>query len=257
MGQNFLRDPNIAKRQVLLAGIEPGERVLEIGGGHGILTKMLAETGADVTCIEKDPGLAAELCLAAPSVNIIEADALDIRWPDFDRFVANIPYSISTDLTLKLLGCDFQRAVVMYQEEFARRLAATTGSGDWSRLGVRAGYRHELSIAFKVSRNSFYPPPKVDSAVVVIEPVEPMVDVLDENIFFALVNILFSHRRKKARNNLISGLHVLSRKSGVDENRIEDMVRVWDMGDERIETISMEDIADLSNIISGMGGQGD
>ncbi|MCK4718515.1 MAG: ribosomal RNA small subunit methyltransferase A [Thermoplasmata archaeon] len=241
-------DENIACRQVALAHIEKGDRVLEVGGGHGMLTGLLKEAGASLTCIEKDAVLAKELTTRFPEVRTIHEDALQVEWPPSDVFVSNIPYVISSQISLRILKQGFKRAVVMYQDEFARRITAGPGSKTYSRLGVKMQYKNRCHIAFTVPRAAFSPPPNVDSAVVVIEPTSPTIEAVDEKAFFKLVDVLFSHRRKKARNNIIGARHLFTTKERADE--LEAIVRDWPLGDKRVESISIQDMVELSNRLS-------
>ena len=245
MGQHFLSVKRVAERIVSFADISCGEKILEVGGGHGILTGILVDSGAEVTCIEKDSMLASELKLRFPEVKVVEGDALSVPWGSFDRFVSNIPYSISTDLTLKLIGCSFKKSVVMYQEDFARRLVSQQGSKDYSRLGIKVQYGHRLEFGFRVPKSAFFPPPKVDSAVVSLEPQECPLDLDNEDIFFKVVDALFSHRRKKAKNNILSFFNSYGK-----EDAILDILEEWPHSDSRVETISMKDMAVLANMIS-------
>jgi 16S rRNA (adenine1518-N6/adenine1519-N6)-dimethyltransferase len=202
-GQNFLTDDRVAARQVGYAGIAPGDRVLEVGPGFGILTQKLVEASDDVTCIEVDAVLAEHVRRTfGDRVALIEGDALKERFPPFDVFVSNLPYSISTPIIFKLLEHDFRRAVVMVQREFADRMTADVGSPDYSRLTVNLFHRADCELLEKVPRSRFDPVPKVDSAVVGITPRPAPYAVADEATFFRVTETAFNHRRKKIGTSL-------------------------------------------------------
>ncbi|MCD6461809.1 MAG: ribosomal RNA small subunit methyltransferase A [Thermoplasmata archaeon] len=280
MGQHFLRDPRVADRQVALADVKEGDVVLEIGGGRGFLTERLAaaaeRVGARVVVIEKDPGLAGMLkdrygyhSGYGSVVEVIEGDALEIGWPSFSLLVANIPYVISSPLTMKVVeagqrkGGGFRRAVVMYQLEFARRLAAPPGTREVSRLGIKVQSTHSVRLAFRVPRGAFSPPPKVDSAVVVIEPLENPPIIEDREVFSTLADLLFSRRRKKVANILRPGAipWPLGEEGWM---RLREVLgtpreRTWrtttdadekPMGEKRPERLTMEEMVYLANTIT-------
>ena len=240
-------DQNIADYQVALAEILPEDRVLEVGGGHGVLTQRLEKTGAKITCIEKDRELAEELRLLFSNIEIIEGDALHMEWPEFDVFVSNVPYAISSELTMKLIDHSFRKAVLMYQEEFAHRIVEGPGSKTYSRIGVKVQYAHACKLQKKVPPGAFSPPPKVNSAIITIEPSDPTMNTEDLNTLHNVVDVLFSHRRKKARNNLWS-----ARKRLVAEENypaLDNLLKQWQMSENRVEHIHLSDMVRLANAI--------
>jgi 16S rRNA (adenine1518-N6/adenine1519-N6)-dimethyltransferase len=239
MGQNFLIDDRVADRQILFAQITKDDVVLEVGPGLGVLTNRLAEKAGKVFAIEMDRRLAAHLRATLPgNVELIEGDALEVEFPVFDKFVSNLPYSISSPIIFKLLDHRFQRAVVMLQKEFADRMVAAPDTDDYSRLTVNVFYRAECRILEKVPRSRFWPAPKVDSAVVELVPRAPPFKVEDEKLFFKLVEVLFQQRRKKIGT-------VLKMKGYMSSEERADVPFV----DLRIEALSPEQIGELSNAV--------
>ena len=197
-GQNFLIDDRVADRHIGYAGIERSDRVLEVGPGLGILTRRLIEVSDDVTCIEIDDILADYITETyGDRLNLIHADAVKAKFPEFDVFVSNVPYSVYTPIIFKLLDHSFRTAVVMVQKEFADRMVADVGSPDYSRLTVNLFYRADCEIMETVPASRFNPRPKVDSALVRITPRKAPFDVLDEKVFFKVTEVAFNHRRKK------------------------------------------------------------
>jgi len=207
MGQVFLMDKNIIRIIVDFAEIEEGETILEIGSGPGNLTKELLSKGAKVTAIEKSKEYFDLLSVTlkeeidSGKLNLIHGDAVDIEFPYFDKIVSNIPYSISSPITFKLLNYNFKMGIIMYQKEFAKRLVAKVGSKDYSRLSIDLYYFADAEILRYVPKSCFYPVPEVDSAIVKIIPRKKF-SVKDEKNFFNLTKILFSQRRKKIKNIL-------------------------------------------------------
>jgi 16S rRNA (adenine1518-N6/adenine1519-N6)-dimethyltransferase len=211
LGQHFLNNPWAAEKMVAALSLHEGESVLEIGPGAGALTRVLLETGARVTAVEKDERLVQDLHaifpaeIAAGRLHIIESD---IR--DFDpgahalgnySLAANIPYYITGEIIRQFLTANTQptRIALLIQKEVADRIVATKGS--MLSVSVRA-YGEPLIIA-KVSRGHFSPPPSVDSAIILIEKISRafFIDV-DESIFFRVVRAGFASKRKFLANNL-------------------------------------------------------
>lgn len=202
-GQNFLIDDRVADKHIGYAGIQKNDRVLEVGPGLGILTRRLIEASDDVTCIEIDDILAEYISGEfGDRLDLIHADAVKAPFPEFDVFVSNLPYSVSTPIIFKLLDYSFRTAVVMVQKEFADRMVADVGSPDYSRLTVNLFYRADCEIMETVPASRFNPRPKVDSALVRITPRKAPFDVLDEKTFFKVTEIAFNHRRKKIGTSL-------------------------------------------------------
>jgi len=252
-GQHFLIDKNILSKIIEAAKIKKGEKVLEIGSGIGTLTFALASQGAEVVTIEKDRGavsLVKELACRYPNVKIITGDVLKI---DFDeilkeslswKVVSNPPYSIASPILFKLISFrkKFSSIILMLQREFARRLVAKLDSEDYSFLSVKAQFYMNIEIIHKVSRNVFFPPPKVDSAIVLLKPLEsPKVKVSDEDLFFKIADAMFRMRRKNLKNSL----KPLSLPAEFYENSPIDLTR-------RGETLSLEEIGILTDFISNI-----
>ena len=236
-GQNFLIDGRVADRHISYAGIREGDRVLEVGPGLGILTERMVDLPCDLTCIELDDILAEYITETfGDRLTLIHGDAVKVRFPEFDVFVSNLPYSVSTPIIFKLLDHDFRTAVVMVQKEFADRMVADVGSPDYSRLTVNLFYRADCEIMETVPASRFNPRPKVDSALVRITPRKAPFDVIDEKLFFKVTEITFNHRRKKIGTSLKSAGLV---KPG------------WNIPylDERVENLRPAEIAEIADAI--------
>lgn len=204
LGQHFLRDPAILRRIAAATAAGPGDTVLEIGPGPGGLTAALAGTGARVVAIEKDTELIAPLAARIPSVIIADGDALEIDWHALAgpaRFIiaGNIPYNITSPLIDKALEPPMpERVVFLVQKEVAERVAAAPGKGSYGALSVGVQSVAKVERLFTVPAGAFTPPPKVDSALLRLTPLErPLVEHAERAGFRTLVVGLFGLRRKQ------------------------------------------------------------
>lgn len=218
LGQNFLLDPVVLDKIADAADIDDG--VLEVGPGFGVLTKRLCETGKKVVSVEIDKRLIPVLDFTLAefdNVKIIEKDILktDVKAlinEEFDgkkiSVAANLPYYITTPIITKLIEekLPIKNIVVMVQKEVAERIAAKPGKKDYGAISVLCQYYTNPRLVTIVPKGSFYPAPKVDSAVLCMEVQDkPNVDVLDEKLFFKVVRSAFAQRRKTLLNCLASG----------------------------------------------------
>jgi len=201
LGQHFLMDRGATMRIAGYAELKPGDNVLEIGPGTGNLTEALASRAGHVYAVEIDPDLAAQLSGRFSNVQVIKGDALKVELPHYNKIVSNLPYQISSRITYRLLSRPFETAVLMYQWEFAQRLAAAVGSEEYGRLAMVVGFFCRIEILEKVSKMAFRPVPQVDSAIVRLQPRldRPEADPAD---FMRLVEGLFNNRRTKVKKGL-------------------------------------------------------
>lgn len=250
-GQHILRDEGVIDRQIEYAKLTKKDTVLEIGPGLGALTFKLAKKAGKVVAIEKDPVLYSYLKDKIPkNVLLTKGDVLEVDFPDFDVAVSNLPYQISSPVTFKLLEHGFIRAILMYQKEFAERMTATCGEKDYSRLSVNIYYRAECRILELVSKDSFFPVPEVDSAIVELIPRTPPFEVLSEDLFFGLVKNLFAYRRKKIKNSLENCLADILGDSRIEDlSALKKIIKDMPFADERVEDLSPEKIGMLADKI--------
>jgi 16S rRNA (adenine1518-N6/adenine1519-N6)-dimethyltransferase len=212
LGQNFLTDPNTARRIVRLAGLEPGDRVVEVGPGVGSLTTALADAGARVTAIELDRHLIPALreALGGRDVEVRNEDALKVDWPaTLDggpwQMVANLPYNVATPVVIGALETApmITRFLVMVQREVGERLAAGVGDDAYGAVSLKVSYFATARVVGTVSPNVFLPRPNVESALVQMERhPSPPVEMRDPAAMFELVRAGFATRRKTLRNTL-------------------------------------------------------
>ncbi|HTD81503.1 MAG TPA: 16S rRNA (adenine(1518)-N(6)/adenine(1519)-N(6))-dimethyltransferase RsmA [Thermoplasmata archaeon] len=250
LGQHFLIDERVARRQVERAQIRPDETVLEVGPGLGVLTELLATRAKRVVAIERDRRLADALQDLGDRVEVVRGDALRTEWPAFDVMVSNLPYTISSPVTFKLLDHPFDRAVLMFQREFAERLVARPGTKDYSRLTVNAAHRAAGEILERVPRSAFHPQPRVDSAVVRLVRRPPAYHVMDEDTFHAVVDACFAHRRKTVGNSLA----IEWKRFAQDRTSWREILPALPFQARRPESVAPEEFATLANAVSGAKG---
>ncbi|KAG8347465.1 Ribosomal RNA adenine dimethylase Methyltransferase domain [Trypanosoma vivax] len=202
-GQHILKNPLVIAAIVEKAAIKPTDIVLEIGPGTGNLTEKLLQTAKKVIAFEVDPRMVVELnkrfqgTTLATKLQVIRGNCLEHEFPYFDKCVANVPYAISSALVFKLLKKpNFKCAVLMFQREFALRICAQPGSEAYCRLSVNSQLLARCSHLMKISKNSFNPPPKVESSVIRLDPKHPAPNV-DFDEWDGLVKFIFNRKNKK------------------------------------------------------------
>ena len=251
LGQNFLHDRGVIERIVLAIDPRPGDRIVEIGPGQGALTFPLLRRHGELTAIEFDRDLLQPLAAAAQAhgaLSLLNANVLDVDFSALAaggmpgegllRLVGNLPYNLSSPILFHAL--DHAAAIrdmhFMLQKEVVERLAAGPGSKVYGRLSVMLQAYCTVTPLFTVPPGAFRPAPKVDSAVVRLQPLPPgAVVVADRTRFAHVVRAAFGQRRKTLRNAL-SGV--------VDATAIE---AAGVRPDARAEQLSVADFASLAN----------
>ncbi len=208
-GQHFLADDTVIDGIVRAIDPQPGQALVEIGPGLGAMTFPLLERCKALTVIELDRDLAARLRKQA-GLAVIEADVLNVDFAALAtaagqklRVVGNLPYNISTPILFHLLAAcgQVQDQHFMLQKEVVDRMAAAPGSKDYGRLSVMLQWRYQIENVLDVPPEAFEPPPRVNSAVVRMEPL-PADEGVDPDRLSALVAVAFSQRRKILRGTL-------------------------------------------------------
>ncbi|MEE6210518.1 16S ribosomal RNA methyltransferase A [Salarchaeum sp. III] len=211
--QHFLVDDRVLDRVPTYASEFDRSHVLEIGAGTGALTDRLLVVADHVTAIERDPDLAAfvreEFAAARErgDLTVIEGDALDVALPAYTCCISNLPYSASSELTFRLLPAG-EPAVLMYQREFAERMAADADTSEYGRLSVTAQHYADVEVVEIVPKEAFDPQPRVESAIVRLTPRAPDYEVPDEQFFLDFVKAVFTQRRKTMRNAIRNTAHI-------------------------------------------------
>jgi 16S rRNA (adenine1518-N6/adenine1519-N6)-dimethyltransferase len=225
LSQNFLIDGNIIRKIVTLASVQPGDSVLEIGPGPGVLTEELLARGAHVLAVEKDRKFAAALPrLQTPDhrLTVIEGDILEQDLSKLlkpkTKLVANLPYQITTPILTAFLPKRefFESITVMVQKEVAARFSALPGTKDYSSITLFVQFYSQPEYGFTVEPTCFYPPPRVKSAVVKFTLREPP-PVSSEEAFFALTRRAFQQRRKMVRTSLKNTYDLASIERGLEK----------------------------------------
>jgi len=261
-GQHFLRDRVILSRIVKLAGLRPGDAVLEVGPGPGYLTEELLGAGARVTAVEFDRdicGYLNEEFSGHENFELIQSDAMKVDYLALAgekgvrfKVVSNPPYNITGPLVAKIISerAAFGRVVLMLQKEVAKRLTSGPATKSAGALTIFLWLYYDVREAFPVYAGSFSPPPDVDSTVVVMEPLErPRASIVDEGFFRYVVKKAFSTRRKTLSNALkdvLADKKTLLRafnEAGIDPVR-------------RAETLTIKEFSALAEALLSRGGKG-
>lgn len=259
LGQNFLIDDTVCPRMAEFS-VDDETGVLEIGPGIGVLTRAVAERAKRVVAIELDERLRpilAKTLADLENTEVIFGDAMKTdlsaliaeKFADCKRVAvcANLPYYITSPIIMQLLESrlPIDNITVMVQKEAAERLCADVSSRDAGAVTVAVEYYADSEILFHVGRDSFMPPPKVDSAVIRLSVrKEPKYKVDNEKKFFSLVKACFAQRRKTLLNTVSSTLKI--EKAALCEC-------LKDLGlreDIRAEKLKMEELCALSNMLS-------
>jgi 16S rRNA (adenine1518-N6/adenine1519-N6)-dimethyltransferase len=252
LGQNFLQDPLALEKIVSVAEIQPSDTVLEIGPGLGSLTRYLAVSAKEVVAVELDENLLPPLkAVLSPyqNVRLVPGDILklspkDLKLENDYIVVANIPYYITSAVIRHLLESEVtpRRIVLTVQKEVAQRICAEPG--DLSLLALSVQIYGKPHIAAHIPADAFFPAPKVDSAVLIIDIYSiPRIKEDLLNTFFKLIKAGFSQKRKTLRNSLSSGLHI----SPIEATNLLTQVNIDPQ--RRAETLSIEEWEKLSEIL--------
>ena len=251
LGQHFLIDPNIVRKIVALADLQPHEAVFEIGPGRGILTEALCRVANRVVAVEVDPRLhiyLSERRSAFPHLELVCADALTFPIETLSQgtvVVANLPYNISTPLLFRLLeaGSRFSRMVLMLQTEVVARLVARPGRREYGLLSVMAQSAAEIVEGFRVSAQCFRPRPEVGSTVVSLRRRStPLVQNVRQDVFHRVVKAAFAHRRKTLPNSF--------RDEGYEFDRVLEALQALGLSPTvRAETLSVDQFIQLASRI--------
>ena len=217
LGQNFLTDPSTAKTIIARAALAPDEVVLEIGAGLGALTVPLAMSVKRVYAVEKDDQLLellkAELLanritnceVIAQNILEMKLETIAVTKPQKLTVVGNLPYGISSQILIKLIQSrsSIERAVLMFQKELAQRIGAEPGGRQYGRISAMLRYCADIRFLADIKASVFYPPPKVDSAVIEINfKPTTIYGPHDEDMLFKVIKAAFGNRRKTLKNAL-------------------------------------------------------
>ena len=259
LGQNFLVDPEVCPSMAEAAGLNENTCAIEIGPGVGVLTAELAKRAGKVLSFEVDKRLLPVLSETLSDFHNVEIINEDVMKADLPKIieekckgmeiavVANLPYYITSPIIMLLLESKLpiKSVTVMVQKEAADRLCAEVGSRDGGAVTVAVSYYAQAEKLFFVPRDSFLPPPKVNSEVIQLTiRKEPPVKVENEEFFFKLVKAAFSQRRKTAENSISAGL-------GINKNIVAEALEKAGLERTvRAEKLTMEDFANLEKLLN-------
>jgi 16S rRNA (adenine1518-N6/adenine1519-N6)-dimethyltransferase len=203
-GQSFLTDPFVADAEAALVGTAPGEPVLEVGGGLGLLTAALLRRGiGPLTVIEKEPRLAGFLRYHfGDRIRVLDGDALTAPIPDVRAAVGNLPFSIATPLLFRWFQGSVPRVVALVQKEVGDRLAAGPGSRTYGRISILAALYGTVECQQTVPAAAFYPIPRVEGRILLFERRRGPLPVRSVPRLERLLDALFASRRKQLGNLL-------------------------------------------------------
>lgn len=247
LGQNFLIDANMRDLIVNAAGIQPGDRVVEVGPGLGVMTEALVQQADEVTAIELDFRLAEHLqrwFSDTRNLTIRREDATTTDWgpllkPDPVRVVSNLPYSVGNRILYELASPTLKPVsiTVMVQKDVADRLLAPAGHDEYGLLTVRMSWAYEIKRVRNVPGNCFLPPPRVASSVVQLDRrVTPPAELANEETLEKLARYAFTRRRKQLKK-ILRDYGAGDIDCGVDLSR-------------RPETLALEEWAEIANAVS-------
>ena len=252
LGQNFLKDKSVLTRIIDSVDLKEDDLIIEVGPGHGALTKYLKLFHANLRCYEVDERVKPYLeKFLDDKTEIIfndflkvnlEEDVKDIKYNDL-YVIANLPYYITTPIIEKMIESplNVKAMVLMVQNEVADRLSAKCGSKEYGAISVYLNYYYKVEKLFFVSRKAFDPVPKVDSAVIKLEKKEKELELINKDKFFRLVRDSFMMKRKNLRNNL----------RNYDLDKINNVLVNYGLDiSSRAEQVPLECFVDMANEIS-------
>ncbi len=258
LGQNFLVHQGTIETIVELSGIQPGDRVVELGAGLGAMTMELSKKASGVIGLEIDERLIKWIREKRPLPGNVELRHSDILRVSFQclaeemggplKIIGNLPYNISSQIVFKLIEerNHINRAILMFQKEVAKRLVSRPGSKAYGILSVVTGYCADVTRLMDIPPGLFRPCPKVTSTLIQMEFREPAIVAMDFAFFKNIVRQAFQKRRKKLINAL-KGLPSFSQ----DEILHALEVCGIDPG-YRAEVLSIENFVTLSNTLARM-----
>ena len=248
LGQHFLNNEEVLDETMNLAKVTSDDHVIEIGPGPGVLTERLMETGCSLTAIELDSGICEYLRDTFPKINLIEGDALAVKWPTANKVVANIPYQISSPLIDIITRTpSIKEVVILVQEEFAERLVVEWES-DKGSLGMCTMLDWDCTFEMRVGPHCFSPSPQIHSRLVTMTRIE---SPENSKLTKMLIRQAFSQRRKKIRNTLSKAPKRISRVSGWHAKAYREAMQSIDCDfiDERPEDLDLEDWLELAGLL--------
>ncbi len=254
LGQNFLINQQIIDDIVKVANVNEDDLIIEIGPGLGSLTSKLADNAKKVVAIELDQNMIEilkERFSLYKNVEIIHGDIMKVDLKEIIgeekniKIVANLPYYITTPIVMKLLeeNLKMKSITVMVQKEVGERFCAIPGGKEYGAITVSINYYSDSKIVLDVPKDNFNPIPEVDSCVVQLKLKKNHIELKDKKLFFRLIKIAFSQRRKNIGNSL-TGI-------GMTKQEVKEMLEALSLDiNLRAENLSINQYAQIANYIA-------
>lgn len=254
LGQNFLINQQIIDDIVKVANVNEDDLIIEIGPGLGSLTSKLADNAKKVVAIELDQNMIEilkERFSLYKNVEIIHGDIMKVDLKEIIgeeknvKIVANLPYYITTPIVMKLLeeNLKMKSITVMVQKEVGERFCAIPGGKEYGAITVSINYYSDPKIVLDVPKDNFNPIPEVDSCVVQLKLKKNHIELKDKKLFFRLIKIAFSQRRKNIGNSL-TGI-------GMTKQEVKEMLEALSLDiNLRAENLSINQYAQIANYIA-------
>ncbi|HEC40502.1 hypothetical protein LCGC14_0783920 [marine sediment metagenome] len=254
-GQNFLTDNNVVQKMISLSEITKSDTVLEIGPGLGSLTEFLVKKAKKVYAIEIEPLFCAYLSKKLSvhnNIEIINDDVLKIDIPKHDKVVSNIPYTITGSIFEKVFfNGNPSSGILIIEKSIANRIFYTENYKTFSRISVSVNAFMKPLLKFEVSRNSFYPPPKIDLSLIKVIPKEDQnLFLTEENriqFFLKFIAGLMPYKNK----NILNALYLFFKANKVDKyskERISQILKLKNYDSKKVFTFKIEEFIELSKL---------
>ncbi len=242
---------SVVRSIIQSADLKQTENVLEIGGGLGIVSEQIVANVNHLYVIEIEDGLVqalAERLQGHKNVTLIHGDALKVDIPKVDKIISNLPYSVASEITFRLLHeAQFKLAILMYQKEFAQRLLSKPGDPDYSRLSIDFQYLGNAEHIMEMKSKEFIPRPKVDSSVLRVTKRKEGPFAVDDSIFFWMVHGLYSYPNKQLRKALKIWLKLLGMPESLSIviERVQDKVEITS----RLRALTLDELVTIADTL--------
>jgi len=252
LGQHFMVNEGVIEKIVEAADLKPEDKVLEIGAGTGFLTRKLLEK-SKVIAFEKDERLCEVLSkeLEQENLELHCSDYLTETGLHYSKAVSFPPYFLSKKIVMKLLEEKPELCVMVFQREFAEKLAAVPGFEEYSALSALTQYQYGIEIAGNIQAKRFFPKPKSDSSILVLRRAERKEKARDEQGFTCFVDEIFRHKNKNLSNALRDSEAFLEGGAHIRESALEKFK--GKDSDRKVFTLEVEELVELYNALAEAG----